>query len=225
MKADAANPRTASFDDERAAGSRTGRPPGLRLPVVHPPAHAAVTARATCTAVTAAMLSLCLDVAGGRAQAGASFTGSDSVVSVTQPVHLDAGSTLRDLLRHPAFTGFAHLLLPWDNRAYDEQMPLTRIGSLLPYHTHVDTASVTSALNRMIDDVAGGRRCSTAFTQTLKDSSSPRRTTQGCSSTADALVRHSRSSPRAGVSRTSAPFTRAFRTRRRSAGRATTPSC
>ncbi len=103
------------------------------------------------------MLSLRLDVAGGRAQAGASFTGSDTVVSVTRPVHLDAGSTLRDLLRHPAFAGFAHLLLPWDNRAYDEQMPLTRIGSLLPYHTHVDTACVTSALNRMIDDVAGGK--------------------------------------------------------------------
>jgi acetyl esterase/lipase len=78
-------------------------------------------------------------------------------VSATQRVHLDAHSTLRDLLHHPAFAGFAELIVPWDHRAYDERMPLTRIGSLLPYHTHVDTKTVTSALNRLIDDAAGGK--------------------------------------------------------------------
>jgi len=41
--------------------------------------------------------------------------------------------------------------------AYDEQTPLTRIGSLLPYHSHVDAGTVTSALNRMIDEAARGR--------------------------------------------------------------------
>jgi len=69
--------------------------------------------------------------------------------------HLGAESTIGDLLRHPAFAGFAHLILPWDGRAYDEQMPLTRIGSLLPYHSHVDADTVASALNRMIDEAAG----------------------------------------------------------------------
>jgi len=29
---------------------------------------------------------------------------------------------------HSAFAGFARLILPWDDRAYDEQMPLARIG-------------------------------------------------------------------------------------------------
>jgi acetyl esterase/lipase len=84
-------------------------------------------------------------------------TASHTVVSATQRVHLDARNTLRDLLRHPAFAGFAHLILPWDDSAYDEQMPLTRIGSLLPYHTHVDLETVTSALNRLIDDAASGK--------------------------------------------------------------------
>jgi acetyl esterase/lipase len=78
-------------------------------------------------------------------------------VSPNQPVHLDARSTLRDLLRHPAFAGFAHLILPWDDRDYDEQLPLARIGSLLPYHTHVDPETVATGLNRMIDDAAGGK--------------------------------------------------------------------
>ena len=128
-----------------------------RLALVHPPAHPAMTARATCTAVTAAMLSLCVNVTDGRPRAGASVTASNTVVSATPRVHLDAKSTLRDLLRHPAFAGFAHLILPWDDRAYDEQMPLTRIGSLLPYHTHVDPETVAAGLNRMIDDAASGK--------------------------------------------------------------------
>ena len=113
--------------------------------------------RATCTAVIAALLSLCVHVPDGLPQSRASFTSRDTTVRGAPPVHLDARSTLPDLLRHPAFAGFAHLLLPWDDRGYDEQMPLARIGSLLPYHTHVDPRSVTSALNRMIDDVAGGK--------------------------------------------------------------------
>ena len=58
--------------------------------------------------------------------------------------HLGVESTIGDLLRHPAFAGFAHLILPWDDRAYDEQMPLTRIGSLLPYHSHVDAETVAA---------------------------------------------------------------------------------
>jgi acetyl esterase/lipase len=103
------------------------------------------------------MLSLGLDVPGGRPQAGSSDTPGHATVSPNQSVHLDAKSTLRDLLRHPALAGFAHLILPWDDRAYDEQMPLARIGSLLPYHTHVDPETVATGLNRMIDDAASGK--------------------------------------------------------------------
>jgi acetyl esterase/lipase len=71
--------------------------------------------------------------------------------------HLTTRSSLRDVLSHPAFRGFGDQVLPWEDRAYDEHMPLSRIGSLLPYHSHVDPQTVTSALNRMIDDVSGGK--------------------------------------------------------------------
>jgi hypothetical protein len=63
-----------------------------------------------------------------------------------------------DLLNHPAFVGFGRLILPWDGRSYDADMPLRGIGSLLPYHTDVDPVVVTSALNRMIDDASQGQR-------------------------------------------------------------------
>ena len=71
--------------------------------------------------------------------------------------HLTADSRLRDLLNHPAFTDFARLILPWDNRAYDENMPLSGVSALLPYHTHVRPEIVVGALNRMIDDARGGQ--------------------------------------------------------------------
>ncbi len=66
--------------------------------------------------------------------------------------------TIGDLLNHPAFDGFAHLLLPWDDRADDDSLRLRNIGSLLPYHSHVDPETVVSALNHMIDAVNRGHR-------------------------------------------------------------------
>jgi acetyl esterase/lipase len=71
--------------------------------------------------------------------------------------HLTADDTIRDLLAHPALAGFGRLLLPWDDRAHDDAMRLRNIGSLLPYHSHVDPATVVSALNHIIDDVNNGK--------------------------------------------------------------------
>ena len=70
--------------------------------------------------------------------------------------HLTADDTIRDLLAHPALAGLGRLLLPWDDRSYDDWMRLRHVGSLLPYHTHVDPATVVSALNHIIDDVNNG---------------------------------------------------------------------
>ena len=71
--------------------------------------------------------------------------------------HVRAQDNLGDLLNHPAFRGFSHRLLPWDGRAYDQDMPLGDIVQLLPYHSHVHLGAVVAALNRMVDDVNAGR--------------------------------------------------------------------
>jgi hypothetical protein len=68
------------------------------------------------------------------------------------------GDRIGDVLRHPAFQGYASLLLPWDDRSYDEGMRLAEIGSLLPYHSHVEPTVVVDGLNRIIDDVRAGRQ-------------------------------------------------------------------
>ncbi len=70
---------------------------------------------------------------------------------------LKPDSTIGDILRHPAFAGFARRILPWDGRAYDASMQLGDVASLLPYHSHVDAGAVVGALNRMIADVGDGR--------------------------------------------------------------------
>lgn len=69
---------------------------------------------------------------------------------------LKGTDTVGALLDHTAFAGYAERLLPWDDQRADRALPLSRIGTLLPYHRNVDTGSVVSALNRMIDDVAAG---------------------------------------------------------------------
>jgi acetyl esterase/lipase len=93
--------------------------------------------------------------------------------------HLSTQSTIGDILRHPAFAGFSRLILPWDDRTYDEDLPLTRIGSLLPYHSHVDPETVTSALNRLIDDAASGKTIFYTFYSEAQRQEQPARTRTG----------------------------------------------
>ncbi|MDR3373774.1 MAG: alpha/beta hydrolase, partial [Ancalomicrobiaceae bacterium] len=90
-----------------------------------------------------------------------STSGTDQLVTAQANTigldHLSMSSSIGDVLRHPAFAGFARLLLPWDDRAYDANMRLSEIGSLLPYHSHVDPRIVAGGLNRMVDDVQEGK--------------------------------------------------------------------
>jgi acetyl esterase/lipase len=100
-------------------------------------------------AAVAAIVALC----------GVGSVAGENVVtrSTTAAARLRVDERVGDILRHPAFAGFGHLLLPWDDRPYDTAMPLEGVGSLLPYHSHVDPAVVVSSLNRMIDDASAGR--------------------------------------------------------------------
>jgi hypothetical protein len=81
----------------------------------------------------------------------------ESDVSGNRGGHLSARSTIGDIVSHPSFAGSGHRILPWDGRDYEESMPLSRIGALLPYHSHVDPEAVASALNRVIDDADDGK--------------------------------------------------------------------
>lgn len=71
---------------------------------------------------------------------------------------LTADTSLGDVLRHPAFSGFGQLLLPWDDRPVEAGMRLGEVAALLPYHSHIEPAVVVSGLNRLVDDARAGKR-------------------------------------------------------------------
>ena len=71
--------------------------------------------------------------------------------------HLNTNNSIRDVVSHPSFEGFGQFILPLDNRAYDENMQLRRVGSLLPYHSYVEPEAVVDTINYMINQVAEGK--------------------------------------------------------------------
>jgi acetyl esterase/lipase len=107
----------------------------------------------------AALAALCPNVEADAARVAqdAAKASRGVVEARNERMHLSVDDRLRDLLRHPAFAGHGRLLLPWDDRSYDEALPLRQIGSLLPYHSHVEPPVVVEALNRMIDDTRRGQ--------------------------------------------------------------------
>ena len=135
--------------------------------------------------------------------------------------HLSADSRIRDILNHPAFAGYGRLTLPWDNRAYDESMRLSDIGSLLPYHSHVNPDDVVKALNRMIDDQSGGKTIFYDFYTEAQKRADPAKRNTGLFFFAENLARPLPLSRPVAGSPMSAPSTKASRTPWRSATKGT----
>ena len=79
----------------------------------------------------------------------------DSITATTE--HLTTRSTIADVLAHPAFEGFSQYILPLE-WGYDEDMPLSEVERLLPYHNYIDAERCVGYINQMIDSVAAGRR-------------------------------------------------------------------
>jgi len=61
------------------------------------------------------------------------------------------------ILGHPAFAGFARLMMPSVDLDIAPDATIAAIASTLPYHQNVDPHVVVKALNRMVEDVATGR--------------------------------------------------------------------
>ena len=70
--------------------------------------------------------------------------------------HLTTSNVIRDIVNHPAFEGFGELLLPRDDNSRYYDTPLSNVGSLMPYHSHVEPDIVVDALNHLIDEANDG---------------------------------------------------------------------
>jgi acetyl esterase/lipase len=71
--------------------------------------------------------------------------------------HLTVNSNVSDIVNHPAFKGFGELLLPRDDNSGYYNTQLRNVGSLMPYHSHVEPDIVVGVINHMIDEVDDGR--------------------------------------------------------------------
>ncbi len=67
--------------------------------------------------------------------------------------HLSTNSSVIEIVNHPAFQGFGELMLPRDDNSRYYNTQLSNVGSLMPYHSHVNPVDVVNALNYMIDEV------------------------------------------------------------------------
>jgi acetyl esterase/lipase len=103
----------------------------------------------------------------------------ENPVAATQRHHLTSADRMRDVVKHPAFGSFGPLILPWDNRPSDTNMLLRDIGSLLPYHSHVDPDGVVSALNHLIDEVKNGKTIFYSFYADAEKQAEPGRSNTG----------------------------------------------
>lgn len=106
--------------------------------------------------VKTACMALSVFVATSGCDVQAAEDKSQRLGRARQLTYLQTSSPIGNLLNHPAFPGYARLLLPWDDRNYDERMPLSQISTLLPYHSHVDPEIAVQALNHMIDEEGNG---------------------------------------------------------------------
>ena len=70
--------------------------------------------------------------------------------------HFSIDDTISDVIHQPLFTGFGQFILPLE-RGYDENMPLSGVSTLLPYHSHIDPQAAVDTMNHMLDEVAAGK--------------------------------------------------------------------
>lgn len=71
--------------------------------------------------------------------------------------HLTTNDYVRDIVNHPAFVGFGELLLSRDNNSSYYNIPLSNMGSLIPYHGNVRPDVIVGSVNYMIDEVNKGK--------------------------------------------------------------------
>jgi len=71
--------------------------------------------------------------------------------------HFTVDDRIVAILGHPAFAGFARLMMPRVDLDIAPDARIASIASTLPYHQNVDPHVVVAALNRIVDDVAAGR--------------------------------------------------------------------
>lgn len=68
-----------------------------------------------------------------------------AAVAAATVAPLTPDSTVGALAAHPVLAPVAKRLMPWDDRPTDPGLPLSRVGELMPWHTHVSPKAIAGA--------------------------------------------------------------------------------
>lgn len=71
--------------------------------------------------------------------------------------HVNENTTVVDVINNPAFKDYGRFLFPTEYGLPSSSMKLNNIGSLLPYHSHINTETTVEILNYMLDEEAAGK--------------------------------------------------------------------
>lgn len=88
--------------------------------------------------------------------AAASTLSSQDVKNIMNYDYFVADSLVYEVVRHPAFEGFGRYVFPIKNRSSYDNIRISSIDSLLPYHQEIRPDITLKALNYMIDEVNNG---------------------------------------------------------------------
>lgn len=71
--------------------------------------------------------------------------------------HISLDDSIYDVIDHPAFQGYGHLIFPWDDTDRYAGLTMRDAPSLHIWHTNMDAAVMVDGVNRMIDDLNDGK--------------------------------------------------------------------
>ena len=79
-----------------------------------------------------------------------------SNTSISKNKYVDENTTVEEVIENPAFGEFGEYIFPIDNYTSYQDMKISNINSLLPYHSHINTQSTIEVINYMLDEVNNG---------------------------------------------------------------------
>ena len=123
-----------------------------------------------------------------------------------------AQSRVVDIINLPEFDEFGRFLFPTERGMPDSSMQLSAIGSLLPYHNHIDTDTTLDVINEMLRMEGTEIPSSMRFTVMKKRRLTRQKKIRGCFSSGEKRMHLLRSSAQGEAFPMSAPSMRVFRT-------------
>lgn len=71
-------------------------------------------------------------------------------------IDINEQTTVMEIINHPLFKGYGQFIFPTEHGLPPQNMKISQIQSLLPYHSHIDTQTTIDVLNYMQNEVLQG---------------------------------------------------------------------